>query len=150
MSHEPGIIMKFYDKAYENLGLLELVDAPVAAISGVSESDGEKLRKAFNIKTVSDFALNKYISLAQAVTDFSECSGQILDKEFQGGFADLVDKPVYAIKGISKDDAVLLEAAFNIRTVKDLARNKYVNIAQTTVTLANLLEIILDMEQELV
>ena len=137
MSQEPGFIVKFYDKAYENLDLFELVEAPVAAISGVSESDGEKLLKAFNIKTVGDFAEHKYISLAQAVTDFSECTGQILDKEFQSDFADLVDKPVYAIKGIS-----------NVKTVRDLARNKYVNIAQTTVTLASLVEIILEMEQE--
>jgi hypothetical protein len=148
MSNEPGFIVKFYDKAYENYDLLELVDAPVAAISGVSESDGEKLKKALNIKTVADFALNKYISLAQAVTDFSECSGQILDKEFQGDFVDLVDKPVFAIKGISESDALLLDEAFNIKTVKDLARNKYVNIAQTTITLASLLEILFEMEQD--
>lgn len=147
MSQEPGFIIKFYDKAYENLDLLELVDAPVAAISGVSESDGEKLKKAFNIKTVGDFAVNKYISLAQAVTDFSECTGQILNKEFQSDFSDLVDKPVYAIKGISEGDAVLLKEAFNIKTVRDLARNKYVNIAQTTVTLASLVELLLEMEQ---
>jgi hypothetical protein len=51
MSHEPGFIVKFYDKAYENYGLLDLVDASIAAISGVSESNGEKLQKAFNIKT---------------------------------------------------------------------------------------------------
>ena len=129
------------------MDLLELVDAPVAAISGVSESDGEKLKKAFNIKTVGDFAVNKYISLAQAVTDFSECTGQILDKEFQSDFSDLIDKPVHAIKGISEGDAVLLKEAFNIKTVKDLARNKYVNIAQTTVTLASLVELLLEMEQ---
>ena len=148
MSQEPGFIVKFYDKAYENLDLFELVEAPVAAISGVSESDGEKLLKAFNIKTVGDFAEHKYISLAQAVTDFSECTGQILDKEFQSDFADLVDKPVYAIKGISEGDAILLNEAFNVKTVRDLARNKYVNIAQATVTLASLVEIILEMEQE--
>ena len=147
MSQEPGFIVKFYDKAYENLDLFELVEAPVAAISGVSESDGEKLLKAFNIKTVGDFAEHKYISLAQAVTDFSECTGQILDKEFQSDFADLVDKPVYAIKGISEGDAVLLKEAFNVKTVRDLARNKYVNIAQTTVALASLVEMILEMEQ---
>jgi hypothetical protein len=149
MAEETGFIIKFYDKAYENLGLLDLVDAPVASISGVSESDGEKLREAFNIKTVADFALNKYIALAQAVTDFSECSGQILNKEYQGDFIGLIDQPVNAIKGISEGDAVLLDEAFNIKTVKDLARNKYLEIAQTTVTLANLLEILMDMEQEI-
>jgi hypothetical protein len=149
VSEETGFIIKFYDKAYENHGLIDLVNAPVASISGVSESDGRKLLKAFNIKTVGDFARNKYIALAQAVTDFSECSGQILNKEFQGGFINLLDKPVNAIKGISEGDAVLLNEAFNIKTVKDLARNKYVEVAQTTLTLASLLEILKEMEQEI-
>ena len=137
MSENPGFIVKFFDKAYENLSIIELVDAPVDAISGVSKSDGEKLNKAFNIETVADFAANEYIKLAQAVTIFSECAGQIYDKKFQTKeFEDLVDKPVSSISGISKEDSELLKEVFNIKTVKDLAQNKYVDIAQTAVSFA--------------
>lgn len=59
------------DKAYESSSLKELADAPVSALSGVSEADGEALLKAFNIKTVGDLADNKYIKAAQAIAELS-------------------------------------------------------------------------------
>ncbi len=43
---------KILDKAYEEKSLSELVDAPVDALSGVSEGDAKLLQEAFNIKTV--------------------------------------------------------------------------------------------------
>ncbi|MFI7602904.1 hypothetical protein [Actinoplanes sp. NPDC049681] len=57
------------DKAYESTSPAELVDAPVSALSGVSESDGEALKQAFNIKTIGDLAGNKYIRAAQAIAE---------------------------------------------------------------------------------
>jgi hypothetical protein len=39
------------DKAYEEKTLTELVDAPVAALAGVSDGDAQLLKEAFNIKT---------------------------------------------------------------------------------------------------
>jgi hypothetical protein len=68
---KPGFIVKFYDKAYEDKSIEELVTAPVAAISGVSESDAEDLKKAFGIETVEDLATNKYVKLAQGINCFS-------------------------------------------------------------------------------
>ena len=57
------------DKANENLSVTEILDAPVAAISGVSEGDAEKLAAAFNIKTVRDLGTNKYFRLAAALAE---------------------------------------------------------------------------------
>lgn len=57
------------DKAYESTPLAELADAPVSALSGVSQADGEALQKAFNIKTIGDLAGNKYIRAAQAIAE---------------------------------------------------------------------------------
>ncbi|MEV4638023.1 hypothetical protein AB0J80_11780 [Actinoplanes sp. NPDC049548] len=57
------------DKAYESSSLAELADAPVSALSGVSEADGEALQKAFNIKTIGDLAGNKYVRAAQAIAE---------------------------------------------------------------------------------
>ncbi|MEV8504446.1 hypothetical protein AB0368_06385 [Actinoplanes sp. NPDC051475] len=57
------------DKAFESTPLVELADAPVSALSGVSEADGEALQKAFNIKTIGDLAGNKYIRAAQAIAE---------------------------------------------------------------------------------
>ena len=60
-------IDKLVDKAYEKMSLKELVNAPVAAISGVSENDARLLEEAFNVKTIYDFAKLKYVKIAQAI-----------------------------------------------------------------------------------
>lgn len=132
-------IVKFYIKPYEDKNLDELTQSPVCAISGVSESDADDLKKAFNIETVEDLATNRYVRLAQGINAFSECEGEVLDKVFESKeFENLATKPVSAISGISENDATLLKKAFGIESIKDLAENKYVSIAQTTVNMASL------------
>jgi hypothetical protein len=96
-----------------------------------------------------DLATNEYITLAQAVNNFSQCSGAVLDQEFLSeDLVELADKPVNAIKGISEDDADALQEAFNIKTIRDLAENKYVSIARNTVSVAAMVELLLDMSEE--
>ncbi len=63
---------KILDKAYEEKSLTELVDAPVDALSGVSEGDAQHLKEAFNIKTVGDLGRNKYFRAAAALVDLAE------------------------------------------------------------------------------
>jgi hypothetical protein len=63
------------DKAYENKSLTELLDAPVAALAGVSDGDAEHLAAAFGIKTVRDLGSNKYFTLAQALVALGAHSG---------------------------------------------------------------------------
>jgi hypothetical protein len=63
---------KILDKAHENLGLAEIVDAPVDALSGVSENDAKLLKEAFNIKTVGDLGRNKFFRIAAALVDLNE------------------------------------------------------------------------------
>ena len=65
---------KLLDKAYEGKDLTDLVDAPVSALSGVSESDGELLQKAFNIKTVGDLGRNKHFRAAAALLDLTNAA----------------------------------------------------------------------------
>ena len=43
------------------------IAAPVSALAGVTDADGELLLKAFNIKTVADLGKNKYFASAQAL-----------------------------------------------------------------------------------
>jgi hypothetical protein len=62
------------DKAYESKSLTDIANAPVSALAGVSEADGEALAKAFNIKTVGDLATNKYVRAAQAIVELSTIS----------------------------------------------------------------------------
>lgn len=136
-----GFIVKFFDKTFEGKTIEELVKAPVAAISGVSEADAIDLKKAFGIQTVEDLATNRYVRIAQGLNCFSQCSGEVLDKCFESEeYVNLTKEPVSAISGVSEEDAALLKKAFGIDNISELAENKYVVIAQTTVALARMSE----------
>jgi hypothetical protein len=54
-----------------------------------------------------------------------------LDKACEGkDFAELAESPVDALQGLSKADAEALEKALGIKTVRDLATNRFVLWAQ--------------------
>ncbi|RYG68424.1 hypothetical protein EON80_11700 [bacterium] len=62
---------------------------------------------------------------------------KFFDKAFeQQEFSALADAPVDAIAGVSEADAVALKSALGIKTIRDLATNKYVLIAQAVVSLS--------------
>jgi hypothetical protein len=62
---------------------------------------------------------------------------KILMKEYEGKSLDeLVKAPVTALAGVSEGDAEHLKAAFNIKTVADLAKNKQFKAAQLIAELA--------------
>ncbi|MGQ5579302.1 hypothetical protein [Streptomyces sp. ECR3.8] len=58
---------KVLDKAWADKSLQEVLAAPVAALKGVSDRDGELLQEAFGVKTVADLADLKYVRWAQAL-----------------------------------------------------------------------------------
>ena len=60
------------DKAYENKPLREVLSAPVSALAGVTDKDGELLKQALNIKTVQDLGKNKFFRAAYALVLLSE------------------------------------------------------------------------------
>ena len=62
---------------------------------------------------------------------------KFMDKAYeQKEFAELVNAPVDALAGVSEADAAALKAALNIKTIGDLATNKYVLWAQAITTLS--------------
>lgn len=62
---------------------------------------------------------------------------QIVDKAYESKeFSELADAPVDALQGLSKADAEALTKALNIKTIRQLAENKYVLRAQAIVALA--------------
>ena len=64
------------DKAFEDKPLSEIADAPVSAIQGVSAGDAKLLEKAFNIKTVRDFANHEFVKYARSIVaqaDVDDC-----------------------------------------------------------------------------
>ncbi|WP_149827606.1 hypothetical protein [Streptomyces tailanensis] len=58
---------KVLDNAWVDKSLTEILAAPVGALKGVSERDGELLQQAFGVKTVADPADLKYVRWAQAL-----------------------------------------------------------------------------------
>nr|WP_296069430.1 hypothetical protein [uncultured Actinoplanes sp.] len=56
------------DKAWQDKSLAEIVDAPVEALAGVSESGAKHIRDALGIKTIGELGRNKYFRAAQALT----------------------------------------------------------------------------------
>ncbi len=62
---------------------------------------------------------------------------KFLDKAFEGKeFAELAKAPVSALAGVSEADAAALASSLGIKTIGDLATNKYVLWAQAINTLA--------------
>jgi hypothetical protein len=62
---------------------------------------------------------------------------KIVDKAHEGSeFSALADAPVDALQGLSAGDADALKKALGIKTVRDLATNKYVLRAQAITNLA--------------
>ncbi len=55
------------DKAFEEKSVEELVSAPAEALQGVSEGDGEKLKRSFGIETSRDMAECEWYRKALAV-----------------------------------------------------------------------------------
>lgn len=66
---------KALDKAYEEKSLEEILDAPVAALAGVTDADAEHLAAAFGIKTVRDLGSNKYFATAGVLVALSNRAG---------------------------------------------------------------------------
>ncbi len=64
-------LTKLLDKAYEDASLDTIVNAPVSALSGVSENDAKLLQEAFNIKTVGDLGRNKFFRAALTLTELA-------------------------------------------------------------------------------
>ena len=62
-----------------------------------------------------------------------------LDKKFRDKpWSEVVSAPVSAINGVSEKDGVYLKQAFNIKTIQDLAENKFILVAQTIISLAEI------------
>ena len=62
---------------------------------------------------------------------------KFLDKAYETKeFSEIADSPVEALAGVSEADAAALKTALNIKTIRDLAQNKYVLVAQAIVGLS--------------
>jgi hypothetical protein len=59
------------DPEFRNSDIATLVNAPVSALSGVSDEEAEGLRLAFGIETIGDLADNTFIQAAVAIREMA-------------------------------------------------------------------------------
>lgn len=63
--------------------------------------------------------------------------GEVLDKEHENKpFREVLKLAPSALQGVTEKDAEALKAAFGIRTIEDMASNKFFKLAQALVTMA--------------
>jgi hypothetical protein len=60
------------DPDYQSSALTDLVDAPVSALSVVTDADAEGLRLAFGITTIGDLADNAFVRAAVAIAEMAK------------------------------------------------------------------------------
>lgn len=54
----------------------------------------------------------------------------------QKDFAELAELSIDTLQGVSKDDAAAIQKAFGVRTIRQLAENKFIKAAQAITLLA--------------
>jgi len=69
------VLDKALYQAYESKSPEEPLDAPVAALAGVSDGDAEHLTAAFGIRTVRDRGTRRYFAIAQALVALAAHGG---------------------------------------------------------------------------
>ncbi|GAB2575181.1 hypothetical protein Aab01nite_14710 [Paractinoplanes abujensis] len=59
------------DEPFRDLAIGELINAPVAALAGVSDEEAQGLSLAFGINTIADLAANPFIRAAVAIAEMA-------------------------------------------------------------------------------
>jgi len=59
-------------EAHRSSSVNDLVNAPVSALSGITEADAEGLRLAFGINTIGDLANNAFVRAAVAIVEMAK------------------------------------------------------------------------------
>jgi hypothetical protein len=134
------------DQAYHGKRFGDLVSAPVGALGGLTHEQGRQIMAALDVKTIGEFAASKYVLWAQAITHlakferidaFNPSLQAILDETWATKrLRSIVKAPPYVFAGLSEKDAQTLAEAMNVRTVEDLATNRFVMTAQVIAHLA--------------
>ncbi len=124
-------------KAYEGYTAEELAEAPITALKGISEESGALLEQAFGIESIRDMAASRLAERAEGIVTLAdqEEADSVAD---EGSLRDLAAGPVARLEGISAEQATALDDALRIKSVRDLARNRFFRIARAVVTLADI------------
>lgn len=129
-------------KAYDGLTPAELADAPVAALRGISDASGRKLKSAFGMKSIRDMADSEVFERADGVVTLVDVEGMghapaAEGKEKRSPLRELAEGPVHRLEGVTPHQARVLQHTLKINSVRDLAGNRYFRLARAIVSLAD-------------
>ncbi len=112
---------------YQGRSARQLMDAPVTALKGISDSLRKRLEEEFAVSTIREMAANKHAEWARAVVRLADV----------GLAAQAVAvSPITEVRNVGESQARLLKEEFGIETVRDLGTNRLFNAARTIVMLA--------------
>jgi hypothetical protein len=134
------------DEAYRGKNFSELASAPVNAMAGLNFQQAQQITAALDVKTIGELANSKYVLWAQSITHlarferidaFNPSLSAILDEKSAMKRLRTIAKESPAVfTGLSAKAAGVLAETMNVRTVEDLATNRFVTLAQVIAHLA--------------
>ncbi len=129
---------KWLVKQHRQLPIEELLKLPPDVLKGVSEDDSHRMKDAFNIRTLEDFATNKYLLWARELVALRQNPSSFRNQDFKHklikeyedkGLEEILKSPTYALQGVSEADAKNLVKAFNTKTLEELGNLKFITWA---------------------
>jgi hypothetical protein len=112
---------------YEGQSATQLIDAPVTALKGISDSLSKRLKEEFGISTIREMAANKHAEWARAVVRLADATPAAQT---------LADSRIAEARDVGESQASLLKQGFGIETVRELGANHLFNAARAIVMLA--------------
>lgn len=134
---------------FKAMKLHEILKQPINAIRGVTEDNAAKVKEAFRISTVEQLAKLRFAKWAWSIQELAKFESDggsqesaininnAVDKAYETKtLTEILDSPMDALQGLSERQAKLLNEAFQISTVRDLANLKCILTARSMYFLA--------------
>ena len=139
-------LVALVDESHRSKTFGQLAASPPGVLAGLTHTQGAKLMQALDVTTIEELAQSRYVLWAQSITHlaryervdgFNPSLAAILDRQWEkASLRDLARARPSIFTGLSAKEATMLEEAAGIRTVEDLATNRYVLMAQVIAHLA--------------
>ncbi|MHB2168921.1 hypothetical protein [Alsobacter sp. R-9] len=139
-------LVSLIDEGHRSKTFGELAASPPGILAGLTHAQGAKLMQALDVDTLQDLAQSRYVLWSQSITHlaryekvdgFNPSLAAILDGQWEKkSLRELARARPSIFTGLSAKEATMLEEAAGIRTVEDLATNRFVLMAQVIAHLA--------------
>lgn len=134
------------DAQFHTQSFADIVKAPLGALGGIGQADGQKLMEALDVKTIGELATSRYVLWAQSIEKlarfdrgdvFTVKLSTLIDPKFESKrLREIAKMSPAVLVGISDKKAKMMEEAAQIRTVEELATNRFVLASQVIAHLA--------------